>query len=127
MLALRTQDYVRAARAVGASWAFVARRHLVPNSAGILFVAVLLELPAVVVGEAFLAVLGLGPGPPTATWGNIAREGLHFERLWVMFLPSAIIAAFALSANVLVDALHDVLDPRRLPAQSAKASTEGAN
>lgn len=113
VLALKTRDYVTAARALGARWTSVARRHLMPNSAGILLVALFLELPTVVLGEAFLAVLGLGPEAPTATWGNIAQEGLHFARLWDMFLASAAIAVFAVSANVLVDALHDALDPRR--------------
>jgi ABC-type dipeptide/oligopeptide/nickel transport system permease subunit len=112
LLMLKQQDYVRAARAVGASWIRVASRHLVPNSAGILAVALLLELPTVVVGEAFLAVLGLGPEAPTATWGNIAQQGLHFHRLWEMSLATAMIVAFALSANVLVDALGEALDPR---------------
>ena len=112
LLMLKQQDYVRAARAVGASWTRVASRHLVPNSAGILAVALLLELPTVVVGEAFLAVLGLGPEAPTATWGNIAQQGLHFHRLWEMSLATAIIVTFALSANVLVDALGEALDPR---------------
>jgi ABC-type dipeptide/oligopeptide/nickel transport system permease subunit len=111
--ALKTRDFVRAARAIGASWPQIARRHVVPNSTGILLVAVLLELPAVVLGEAFLAVLGLGPSPPTATWGNIAYDGWHFFRTWQMLVATAVIAAFALSANVLADALHDALDPRR--------------
>jgi len=112
LLMLKQQDYVRAARAVGASWIRVANRHLVPNSAGILAVALLLELPTVVIGEAFLAVLGLGPEAPTATWGNIAQQGLHFHRLWEMSLATAMIVAFALSTNVLVDALGEALDPR---------------
>jgi ABC-type dipeptide/oligopeptide/nickel transport system permease subunit len=86
VLALMSRDFVRAARAVGASWPRVARRHLVPSSAQILLVALLLELPTVVLGEALLSVIGLGPEPPTATWGNIAQEGLLFSRLWVMLL-----------------------------------------
>jgi ABC-type dipeptide/oligopeptide/nickel transport system permease subunit len=113
VLALKTRDYVRAAQAVGASWPQIARRHLLPNTTGIVLIAVLLELPTVILGEAFISVLGLGPEPPTATWGNIAQEGLHFSRAWQMFLASGAIAAFALSANVLVDGLHDILDPRR--------------
>jgi ABC-type dipeptide/oligopeptide/nickel transport system permease subunit len=112
LLSLRQQDYVRAARAAGAGWGLIVRRHLVPNSAGILAVALLLELPTVVIGEAFLAVLGLGPEAPTATWGNIAQQGLHFHRLWEMSLATGIIVLFALSANVLVDALGEALDPR---------------
>lgn len=112
LLSLRQEDYVRAARAVGAGWALIVRRHLVPNSAGIIAVALLLELPTVVVGEAFLAVVGLGPEAPTATWGNIAQQGLHFGRLWEMSLATGIIVLFALSANVLVDALGEAFDPR---------------
>jgi ABC-type dipeptide/oligopeptide/nickel transport system permease subunit len=112
LLSLRELDYVRAARAVGASKVQILRRHLLPNSAGVLSVALLLELPTVVIGEAFLAVLGLGPQAPTATWGNVAQEGLHFSRLWQMSLATGIIVLFALSANVLVDALGEALDPR---------------
>jgi ABC-type dipeptide/oligopeptide/nickel transport system permease subunit len=117
---LRQEDYVRAARAVGAGWALIVRRHLVPNSAGIIAVALLLELPTVVVGEAFLAVVGLGPEAPTATWGNIAQQGLHFGRLWEMSLATGIIVLFALCANVLVDALGEAFDPRTQVARRAQ-------
>jgi ABC-type dipeptide/oligopeptide/nickel transport system permease subunit len=113
VLALKTRDFVRASRAIGAGWPHVARRHIVPNSAGILLVAILLELPAVVLGEAFLSILGLGPGAPTATWGSIARDGWHFHRLWEMLLATTAIATFAVAANVLADGLHDRFDPRR--------------
>ena len=113
VLGLRSLDYVRAARALGAGSAQIARRHLIPNSTGIILIAILLELPTVILGEAFLSILGLGPEPPTATWGNMAQQGLYFSRVWEMFLASAAIAAFALSANVLADAAHDAFDPRR--------------
>ena len=111
--ALRSLAFVRASRALGARWAYVARRHLLPNSAGIVVVAVLLELPTVILGEAALSVLGLGPPAPTATWGNIAQEGLRFFRVWQMAVATAAIALFALAANVLADRLHEALDPRR--------------
>lgn len=116
VMSLKSRDFVTAARSIGAGSTHIALRHLLPNSAGILLVAILLELPTVIIGEAFFAVLGLGPDPPTATWGNIAQEGLHFGRLWQMTLATAAIAAFALSANVLVDRLGDWLDPRRRTA-----------
>ena len=112
LLSLRQQDYVNAARALGAGRTQVLRRHLLPNSSGVLAVALLLELPTIVIGEAFLAVLGLGPQPPTATWGNIADEGLHFGRVWQMTLATGMIVLFALAANVVVDALGEALDPR---------------
>ena len=113
VVALKTRDYVRAARALGASWPQIARRHIAPNSIGVVVIAVLLELPAVVLGEAFLAVLGLGPAPPTATWGNLAFEGWHFFRTWQILVASAAIALFAVAANVLADAFHEAVDPRR--------------
>jgi ABC-type dipeptide/oligopeptide/nickel transport system permease subunit len=113
VVSLRNREFVRAARALGASWPAVARRHIVPNSAGILAVAVFLELPTVVLGEAFLAVLGLGPPPPTATWGTIAYDGWNGGRAWDMFVATVAIAAFAVSANVLADGLNDRFDPRR--------------
>jgi peptide/nickel transport system permease protein len=113
MLSLKNRDFVRASRALGAGWGRVARRHLLPNSAGILLVAVLLELPAVVIGEALLSVLGLGPNPPTATWGNIAYDGWNSHRTWDMLVATLAIVFFAVSANVLADGVNDLLDPRR--------------
>ena len=113
VLALKRREFVQAARALGASWPAVARRHVLGNSVGILMVAVLLELPTVVLGEAFLAVLGLGPNPPTATWGSIAYDGWNTGRAWDMVVATGAIVTFAVSANVLADGLRDRLDPRR--------------
>jgi ABC-type dipeptide/oligopeptide/nickel transport system permease subunit len=81
----------------------------------VVLVALLLELPAVILGEAFLSVLGLGPAPPTATWGNMALEGITFGPLWLVFLPSLAIAIFAVGASLLADGIGDTLDPRRWP------------
>jgi ABC-type dipeptide/oligopeptide/nickel transport system permease subunit len=120
LISLRATDYVHAARALGARRRQVLRRHLLPNSSSVLAVALLLELPTIVIGEAFLAVLGLGPQPPTATWGNIADEGLHFGRVWQMTLATGMIVLFALTANVIVDALSEALDPRSQVARRGR-------
>jgi ABC-type dipeptide/oligopeptide/nickel transport system permease subunit len=120
VLVLRESEFIRAARAVGARRRHILVRHLLPNTAGILVVAVLLELPGVIVGEAFLSVLGLGPNPPTPTWGNMAVEGVRFHRVWNVALPSLAIAVFAILANLLADSLQEALDPRR-----ARARAEG--
>lgn len=111
--ALRKQQFVRAARALGAGWGQIALRHLAPNALGVLVVAVFLELPGVVLGEAFVSVLGLGVNPPEATWGNIAQEGIERGRLYLVVLPSAAIGVLAVAANFVADGLHDALDPRR--------------
>jgi oligopeptide transport system permease protein len=122
VLSLKSREFVKAARALGATWPHVTRRHIVPNAGGILVVAAFLELPAAVLGEAFLAVLGLGPAPPTATWGNIAFDGWQHSRLWDMLVATAAIATFAVSAGVLADRLHDVLDPRRRSERGRRLS-----
>jgi ABC-type dipeptide/oligopeptide/nickel transport system permease subunit len=113
VLSLKARDFVVAARVLGARWPHIARRHIVPNSTGVALVAVFLEIPTVVVGEAFLSILGLGPQPPTATWGSMAEQGWHFARVWEMLVATAAIVAFAASANLLADGLQEVFDPRR--------------
>jgi ABC-type dipeptide/oligopeptide/nickel transport system permease subunit len=110
---LKQRQFIVAARAAGATWTRIARRHVLPNTAGTILIAVFLELPAVIVGEAFLSILGLGPNPPTATWGNIAYNGLQYFRLWEMTLATIAIAIFVLAANTIADGLHDAFDPRR--------------
>jgi ABC-type dipeptide/oligopeptide/nickel transport system permease subunit len=110
---LNQRQFIVAARAAGARSTRIARRHILPNTAGTILIAVFLELPAVILGEAFLSVLGLGPNPPTATWGNIAQSGLHFFRLWEMLLATIAITIFVLSASIIADGLHDAFDPRR--------------
>lgn len=116
----KRQEYVRAAQALGAGRGQVARRHIVPNALGIVVVAIFLELPAVILGEAFLAVLGLGPEAPTPTWGNMALEGITFGRLWLVFLPSLAIGVLAVAASLFADGLGDSLDPRRWPARNPR-------
>lgn len=113
VLVLREAEFIRAARAVGARPRHVLLRHVLPNTLGILVVVVLLELPGVILGEAFLSVLGLGPNPPTPTWGNMAVEGVRYHRVWNVALPSAAIAVFAILANVLADRFGAAIDPRR--------------
>jgi ABC-type dipeptide/oligopeptide/nickel transport system permease subunit len=110
---IRETAYVQAAHAIGARGPHVLRRHVVPNVIGILLVAAFLELPAIVLGEAFVSVLGLGLNPPTATWGTIAQEGIEDGRLWLVLLPSLALAVVAVAANAVADGLHDALDPRR--------------
>ena len=113
LLSLRRREFVRAAHAVGARRRHVLARHLLPNAAGVVVVAALLELPAVILNEAFVSTLGLGLNPPAATWGNLAYEGIRQGRLWEVLLPSIAIAIFAVSANLVADGLDDAFDPRR--------------
>lgn len=113
VIGIRTTEYVRAAHALGARGPHLLVRHILPNTLAVLVVVVFLELPTVILGEAFVSVLGLGLNPPEASWGTIAQDGVESGRLWLVVLPSAAIAALAVSANVVADRLGDALDPRR--------------
>jgi oligopeptide transport system permease protein len=114
VITLKENDYVRAAKVVGARWQRVLLRHLLPNMLGILVIAVFLELPGVILGEAFLSFIGLGIGPPDASWGSMAQEGYRVYRVFplLIVIPSVAIATLILCANFIADGLRDALDPR---------------
>jgi oligopeptide transport system permease protein len=114
IITLKQNDYVRAARAVGARWPRILARHLLPNTLGVLIIAIFLELPGVILGEAFLSFIGLGINPPDASWGSMAQDGRDAYRRapHVIVVPSVAIAVLILSANFIADGLRDALDPR---------------
>ncbi len=114
VLTLKENDYVRAAKAVGARWYRILGRHLLPNTLGVLIIAIFLELPAVILGEAFLSFIGLGISPPDASWGSMAQEGRTTYRTHPIeiVVPSIAIASLVICANFIADGLRDALDPR---------------
>jgi oligopeptide transport system permease protein len=114
VITLKENDYVRAAKAVGARWYRILVRHLLPNTLGILIIAIFLELPGVILGEAFLSFIGLGISPPDASWGAMARDGRDVFRTHpiAIIVPSVAIATLVMCANFIADGLRDALDPR---------------
>ena len=114
IITLKENDYIRAAKAVGARWYRILSRHLLPNTLGILIIAIFLELPGVILGEAFLSFIGLGISPPDASLGSMAQEGREVYRIHpnVIAIPSIAIATLVLTANFIADGLRDALDPR---------------
>jgi oligopeptide transport system permease protein len=114
IISLKENDYVRAARAIGARWYRILGRHLLPNTLGVLVIAVFLELPGVILGEAFLSFIGLGISPPESSWGQMAEEGRAVYRVYphIIAIPSIAIATVILCANFVADGLRDALDPR---------------
>jgi oligopeptide transport system permease protein len=121
VISLKENDYVRAARAVGARWYRILGRHVLPNTLGILVVFVFLELPAVILGEAFLSFLGLGINPPKASWGSLAEEArsVFLSHPWIIVIPSIAIGYLILCANFIADGLRDALDPRTRETREA--------
>jgi ABC-type dipeptide/oligopeptide/nickel transport system permease subunit len=109
---LKQTEFVRAARAFGGRGIHVGRRHILPNTVGILTIAVFLELPGLVLTESLVAALGLGQSHPAATWGNIAWLGMDDGQLSHVAYVSLGLAIFAICANFIADGLQEALDPR---------------
>jgi ABC-type dipeptide/oligopeptide/nickel transport system permease subunit len=113
-LALREEDYVRAAVANGASDAVILGRHIVPNMLNTLLVLATVTIPTAIIGEATLSFLGLGVQPPTPSWGVMLSDAQSYlnqaPRLAVY--PGLAIFLCSLSFNLLGDGLRDALDPK---------------
>jgi oligopeptide transport system permease protein len=114
IITLKENDYVRAANALGARWYRVLFRHLLPNTLGVILIFVCLELPGVVLGEAFLSFIGLGISPPKSSWGSLALDGYsaYEAHPYIIVIPSLAIGWLILSAFFVADGLRDALDPR---------------
>lgn len=114
-LALRNQEFVTAARAIGASPWRIMLRHLFPNSLAIIIVETTLWLSYAILLEASLSYLGLGVQIPTPSWGNMLRDGqseLLFGAWWLTVFPGLAIFVTVLAFNLMGDGLRDALDPR---------------
>jgi oligopeptide transport system permease protein len=108
VLALKTAEFVMAARAVGLTSPAIILRHLIPNTAGVVVVYSTLTLPAVMIQEAFLSFLGLGIQPPQASLGTLVYDGVQAMALapWMLVFPGLFMAALLLCMNLLGDALQ---------------------
>ena len=114
ILALREQEYVLAARTLGANTKRLLLKHLIPNTIGPIIVTVALQIPAAIFMEAFLSFIGIGIMPPLASWGSMASAG----RLSIpshpnaLLFPALAIAITMLAFNFVGDGLRDAFDPK---------------
>lgn len=115
-LSLREQEFVEAARSVGASDLRIIFRHVLPNSVAPVIVSATFGVAAAILTEAGLSFLGLGVQPPTASWGNLinlAQSATILQEMpWLWAPPGVLIAVAVLSINFIGDGLRDALDPR---------------
>jgi oligopeptide transport system permease protein len=114
ILSLKEQDYVIAAKTLGASNWRILFRHLIPNSLGPIIITMTLAIPEAIFTEAFLSFIGLGVAAPMASWGVLASEGITSLRSYPfqLFFPAMAISITMLAFNFLGDGLRDALDPR---------------
>ncbi len=113
-LAIRELEYVESARALGASAARIIARAILPNILAPIFVQASLAAGHAILMEAGHSFLGLGPPPPTPSWGRMVEQSGRFMQLSLLPLlwPSAAISVTVLAFNLLGDGLRDLLDPR---------------
>jgi peptide/nickel transport system permease protein len=114
VLAVRSREYVLAARSIGASDLWLLPRHILPNVISIALVILGQDIGAVILTESGLSYLGLGVQPPNASWGNMLSNAQRFlsSALWLVVAPGACIFATVLALYLLADGLRDALDPR---------------
>jgi len=114
-ISLRDEEYVNAARSLGAGWPRILLRHILPNSMGPIIVQTTLGLGTAVVETAALGFLGLGQQPPFPEWGKMLAESQRFlltGSWWALVFPGLAIVLTVLGFNLLGDGLRDALDPR---------------
>ncbi|MBM4033251.1 MAG: ABC transporter permease [Planctomycetes bacterium] len=114
VVSLKEREFVEAARAVGAGPCRIIFRHIVPNLLGVVIVYATLNVPAVMLQEAFLSFLGLGVEHPMPSWGTLIAEGARSMEVcpWLMVFPGVAFSVTLLSLNFLGDGLRDALDPQ---------------
>lgn len=117
VISLKQNQFIEAARTIGASQRRIIFRHLVPNLMSVVIVYLTLTIPSVMLFEAFLSFLGLGVEAPDVSWGLLANEGVNVITpvkiyWWVVVFPSLALGLTLFSLNVLGDGLRDALDPR---------------
>lgn len=113
-LSLREEDFVTAARLVGASQSRIIFSHMVPAFASHIIAAVTLAIPLMILNETFLSFLGLGMKPPAISWGVLLQEAQNLQSVvnapWLL-IPGLFVIVTVLALNILGDGLRDAADP----------------
>jgi peptide/nickel transport system permease protein len=114
-LSVKQQDFVTAARAIGATGPRIMTRELLPNGIAPILVAATLNVANAILAESYISFLGYGIQPPDASWGIMLNNAQDFftRAPWLAILPGVAITLAVLSFNFVGDGLRDALDPRR--------------
>ncbi len=114
VLSIRDQEFIEAAKAIGASNVRIIFRHIIPNSLAPVIVQATLGVASAILSTAGLSFIGLGIQPPAPEWGSMLSGGRQYLRYawWVTTFPGVAIMITILSLNLLGDGLRDALDPR---------------
>lgn len=114
VLVLKEQEFVLAARTLGAGPWRIIMKHLIPNVLGVVVVQITFAVPTAIFVESFLSFIGLGIKPPLASLGNLLSDGANYMRYHPhrLLFPTIVFSLILLSFNLLGDGLRDALDPK---------------
>ena len=114
VMRLKNEEYVLAAKSLGATGSRILSKHLIPNTLGPILVTLTLTIPTAIFTEAFLSFLGLGVPAPLASWGTMSSDALSALQYYPfqLFFPAFFICLTMLAFNVIGDGLRDALDPK---------------
>lgn len=114
VLQLKQQEYVTAARALGASSGRIILRHLLPNCIGQIVVTTCLQIPSAIFLESFLSYLGVGVSAPLPSLGSMATDALSgmYTYTYRLIVPAVVLSVMILAFNLFGDGLRDALDPK---------------
>lgn len=115
VLSIKTQEFVQAAKSIGASNFRIITKHILPQTTSFIIVAITLSIPSYILSESGLSFLGLGIQQPDASWGNMLKEAQIFSNIiyrpWLL-TPGFLIFLAVLSFNLVGDTVRDILDPK---------------
>lgn len=114
ILSIKENEYILAARSIGAKPGRIIRKHILPNCISVIIISTALQIPSAIFTESYLSFVGLGvqaPMPSLGSLANAAREGLQSYPFKLVF-PAAMICLIVLSLNLLGDGLRDAFDPK---------------
>ncbi len=118
VLSLKEQEFVQAARAMGAKPLYIIIRHVLPQTASYIVISATLAVPGFIVAESVLSLIGLGIQSKDPSWGNLLSVATNASILvlqpWLIWPPATLIVLTVLAFNLLGDGLRDALDPRSL-------------
>jgi oligopeptide transport system permease protein len=114
VVALKEQEFIAAAEALGANASRLIAKHLLPNTISVVIVRVTLSIPAAIFSEAWLSYMGLGVQLPLCSWGSLAQSGIENFRLYPsqLVIPAVCISLTMLAFNLFGDGLRDAFDPK---------------
>jgi peptide/nickel transport system permease protein len=114
ILALREQDFIQAAHALGVPGREIIRRHLIPNALAPVLVSATLGIATAILTESALSFLGFGVPPPDATWGNILSDGKNylFDASWLTIIPGTAIFIVVLAFYIFGEGLREAFNPK---------------